>query len=203
MKKQLCSIILFSSLFLCTSLIASPSIGEKAPEIDAKTTHGDNFTLNKYRGKIIVLEWTNIGCPFVKKHYNSNNMQHLQKKYTGKGIVWIRIISSGKNKQGYFKSAAESKHWSKTHNVHATDTILDPSGEIGRLYHVKTTPEMYIINQKGILVYQGAIDSIPTTKAVNIKHAKNFVAEALDQLLKNKKITIPQTKPYGCSVKYA
>lgn len=185
-----------------TSTASSSVTLSQAPAFSAKTDMNKIVNLSDYKGKIVVLEWTNAGCPFVKKHYlQSTNLQNLQKQYTSKGVIWLRIISSAKGRQGYV-TAEQSRAWSKEHDVHATATILDPTGKLGKLYKAKTTPEFYIVNKKGQLVYQGAIDNKPSTDAQDIKISKNYVQLVLNELLAGKKVTINQTRPYGCGIKY-
>lgn len=157
--------------------------------------------LSDLKGKIIVLEWLNHGCPFVRKHYDSGNMQALQKKYVEKNVIWLSIISSAPGKQGHVdeKGALKDKTANKSA---ATDILLDPEGKVGKLYGAKMTPHMYIIDKNGILVYQGAIDDRPDTDQNSIQGAKNYVATALDELMSGKKVSRDTTKAYGCGVKY-
>lgn len=157
--------------------------------------------LSDLKGKIVVLEWLNHGCPFVRKHYDTGNMQALQKKYTDKGIVWLSVVSSAPGKQGHVdaKGAQKEKAENKSN---ATDILLDPTGKVGKLYGAKTTPHMYIIDTKGVLVYQGAIDDKPDTDKNSIPSAKNYVTNAIDELMNGKKITAHTTRAYGCAVKY-
>ncbi len=180
----------------------SVKVGQMAPNFEAKTDSGKHVSLKEYRGKVVVLEWTNPECPFVKRHYDHDkNMQNLQKEYVEKGVEWIRIISSAEGKQGYLKPE-ESVAYNARMDVAASETVLDPTGMIGHLYGAKTTPELYIINKKGVLVYQGAIDSKRSTNWSDNKSATNYVANALNDLLKGKSVTVPQTKSYGCAIKY-
>lgn len=195
---SLATIILSIMLISCH---AETKIDQIAPNFKANTATAKTITLNQYRGKIIVLEWFNAECPFVGKMYKSGKMQHLQKTYTRKNVIWLRIISSAKDKQGYMTPAQLQKNDQLTAAT-PTATILDAKGIIGKLYQAKTTPEMYIINQNGILVYRGAIDSIPSTAIASIAQATNYVEENLDSLLNGQSVKISQSKPYGCSVKY-
>ena len=160
-----------------------------------------DITLSDFKGKIVVLEWFNKDCPFVKKHYETNNMQKLQETYIKKGIVWLSIISSAPGKQGHI-SSTEASSLIKNKKTMANHILFDSDGSVGRKYAAKTTPHMYIINKKGILVYQGAIDSIPSANKEDVSKAKNFVKTNLDNLLTGKKISLKETKAYGCSVKY-
>ena len=201
MKKIIQLALATLAITLSCNVFAAVKIGHMAPNFKAKAVDGKMLSLKQYRGKIVVLEWTNHQCPFVRKFYDSNTMQALQKTYTQKGIIWLRIISSGKGKQGYV-SPSQARNIISQQNIYASNTILDPKGKIGYRYDAKTTPHFFIINKKGRLAYQGAIDDTPSTRQSDIKAAKNYVSAALDQLLRGKKVTIVQTRPYGCSVKY-
>lgn len=176
-------------------------IGDKAPSFVGNELDGAKVSLSDYKGKVVVLEWTNFDCPFVRKHYDSNNMQALQEKYTDQGVVWLRIISSAPGKQGYLASQSD-KNRAKQEGENATYTIIDSNGEIGKEYHAKTTPQMFIIDKKGNLVYQGAIDSIRSTRTADVAKATPYFKNALDEVLAGKKVDQPSTTPYGCSVKY-
>lgn len=177
-------------LMVLLTLFSSPvfalTTGVTAPNFILKGIKKE-VSLADFKGKVIVLEWLNHSCPFVRKHYDSGNMQALQKKYTEQDVIWLSIISSAKN--GQYKSAA-------------TDILLDPSGDVGKLYEAKTTPHMYIINKHGLLVYQGAIDESADTDKKSILTAKNYVSEALDEVLKGQEVKVHTTKAYGCSIKY-
>lgn len=178
-------------------------IGTPAPDFKLKGSDGKEYKLSDFKGKIVVLEWTNYGCPFVQKHYNPSkmNMQNLQSKYLKEGVVWLSIISSAKGKQGYLEQADAAKEKQNQKN-NATALLLDHSGEVGMLYGARTTPHMYIIDKDGLVAYRGAIDSIASTEISDIDKAENYVAGALDALLFGHKIMINATKAYGCSVKY-
>ena len=160
-----------------------------------------HIKLSTFKGKVVVLEWLNHGCPFVRKHYDSGNMQALQEKYTKENVVWLSIISSAEGKQGYVDAAGAAADKVKNKSF-ASEILLDPKGSVGTLYGAKTTPHMYIIDAQGTLVYQGAIDDKADTDKESVKGAKNYVAEALDLVLGGKKVTHATTKSYGCSVKY-
>lgn len=188
--------------FMSTHISANNlPVSAKPPLFTAKNIEGAEFSLDQYKGKWVVLEWFNKGCPFVKKHYKSNNMQNLQKKYIDKGVVWITIISSAENKQGH-ESEADTKKTAQLWNSNPTHIVRDVSGTIGQSYIAKTTPHMYIISPDQKLVYQGAIDDNSSSNPEDIKTAKNYVAMALDEGLAGKEITVKKSKPYGCSVKY-
>lgn len=179
--------------------------GEPAPDFEAASAGFEKnaapFKLSNFKGKIVVLEWLNHGCPFVRKHYDSGNMQALQKKYTAQGVMWFSVISSAPGKQGHVL-APQAQADMKKNNSSAQRVLLDPEGTIGKMYGAKTTPHMFIIDAEGTLVYQGAIDDKADADPSSIAGAKNYVTEALDQLLQKKKVIQGTTKSYGCSVKY-
>ena len=175
--------------------------GKVAPDFKLPAISGNAVSLSDFNGKLVVLEWLNHGCPFVRKHYGSGNMQALQKKYTGEGVVWLSVISSAEGKQGHVTPSEGVKEKAR-HQSAATDVLLDPKGDVGRLYGAKTTPHMFVITKDGTLAYQGAIDDHADTDPESVKGARNYVAEALDALLGGKKVSVATTKSYGCSVKY-
>jgi len=181
---------------------ATPEIGKPAPQFSAADSNGKTVTLSEYRGKIVVLEWTNDGCPYVKKHYGSGNMQSLQKDAAAKGIVWLSIVSSAPGKQGYVDGAAANE-LTKSRGASPAAVLLDPEGLIGHLYDARTTPHMFIVDQAGTLAYMGGIDDKPTSNPDDIASAKNFVRVALDEVMAGKPVAEAVTRPYGCSVKYA
>jgi peroxiredoxin len=184
--------------FQSTQAADDKAHGEGLPEAPAFTltdTHGNEHELADFRGKYVVLEWINDGCPFVQKFYNAGKMQQWQEHYTGKGVVWLAIASSKPGAQGHHSPDGWNKiidNW----NINATALLLDPSGTVGRAYDAKTTPHMFVINPDGKLIYNGAIDSIRSTKADDIAKADNYVTQLLDAVL------VKTTTPYGCSVKY-
>ena len=180
---------------------AAPEIGKPAPDFSAVDSNGKSVKLSDYRGKTVVLEWTNDGCPYVKKHYASNNMQTLQKEEAAKGIVWLTIISSAPGSQGYL-TGDEANKLTETRGAAPSAVVLDPEGAVGHLYDARTTPHMFIVNGEGALVYMGGIDDKATTDVEDIKTAKNYVRAALDDLAAGAPIENAVTRPYGCSVKY-
>jgi peroxiredoxin len=180
---------------------SNAAINESAPDFTLKDPAGKEHSLSSYKGKFVVLEWVNLDCPFVKKHYNSSNMQKLQKKYTSKDVVWLSVCSSAKEKQGNLPADEIRKRLKKLKVSH-TAYLIDESGAVGRLYGAKTTPHMFVIDQKGAFIYAGAIDDKPTTDAKDVEGAINYVSVALDEAMSGKDVSTPTTKSYGCSVKY-
>ena len=182
-------------------LIAAAKVGDAAPDFSATTSTGKTVRLADYRGKYVVLEWHNNGCPYVGKHYNSGNMQRLQKQWTGQGVVWFTILSSAPGKQGYLTASDENNYLTKMQAA-PTAALLDPTGEIGHLYDAKTSPQMVVINPQGVVIYNGAIDDRPTTDLQDVQGATNYVSLALEQAMAGKPVETAATRPYGCSVKY-
>lgn len=194
-------IVLLSLLLTSIGVQASPEIGQKAPDFQLQAEDGKYYKLSQFAGKTVVLEWLNHGCPFVRKHYDSGNMQSLQSKYTDKGVVWLSVVSSAEGKQGHVDMSG-AFHEKQKYKSKATKILLDPKGETGQAYEAKTTPHMYIIDENGILQYAGAIDSIPSADQEDISKATNYVAQALDEVMAKQPVKIASTKAYGCSVKY-
>ena len=172
-----------------------------APDFKGTDSNGLEHSLSQYRGKYVVLEWANKGCPYDQKHYLSGSMENLQKEWTAKGVVWLSVISSAPGTQGYV-SPAEKNTYIKTMPVASTAVLLDPTGAIGRLYEAKTTPHMFVIDPAGKLIYQGAIDNKPTTDQADLKGADNYLNDALSSSMSGKPVAVSTTRPYGCSVKY-
>ncbi len=177
--------------------------GEQAPDftLPGLNPKMKNVKLSDFKGKIVVLEWLNHGCPFVRKHYDSGNMQSLQTKFTGQNVIWLSIVSSAPGKQGHVDEKAALKEKMDNKSA-ATDILLDPAGKVGMLYGAKTTPHMFIIDKEGKLAYQGAIDDHADTDKNSIPASKNFVVTAMEEVMAGKKVTAHTTKSYGCSVKY-
>jgi len=188
--------------FAPMAVIAAPEVNQPAPAFTGIGADGSTINLNAYKGKTVVLEWTNHDCPFVKKHYESGNIPNLQKEATAKGIVWLQVISSAPGKQGYVDGPTAIK-LNAARGSAPTATVLDADGKIGNLYGAQTTPHIYIINPTGQLVYKGGIDSIASTKREDIAKAENYVSSALTAVAAGKTVTNASTKPYGCSVKYS
>ena len=172
-----------------------------APAFELPDVNGENHALSQYAGKIVVLEWTNYDCPFVKKFYGTGAMQAMQEKYTAKGIVWLSICSSAPGKQGHFSS----EEWAariKAAGTKATAVLVDEDGTVGREYGASNTPHIFVIGPDGQLAYQGSVDDKRTADPAAVTGARNYLAEALDALLAGEPVPVAQTKPYGCSVKY-
>jgi len=167
-----------------------------APAFKLKDTHGKEHALSDYRGKIVVLEWVNHGCPYVKKHYDSGNMQDLQRKYAEKGVIWLSICSSAEGKQGHM-SPKEWNEKSAALKAAPTAVLLDADGTAGRAYGAKVTPQMFVLDKAGAIAYRGAIDDNPSARPADAKTAKNLVAEALDALLAGKEPPVAERAPYG------
>jgi peroxiredoxin len=191
---------LVAVLVLITSALAA-RVGEPAPGFTVMDSNGKSQSLAAYKGKYVVLEWHNQGCPFTKKHYESGNMQRLQKEWTAKGVVWLTVISSAPGTQG-FVTPTQENDYVKQMGAAPTAVLMDPSGTLGHLYAAKTTPHMYIIDPNGTLIYNGAIDDHPTSDQSDIKNSKNYVSTALGEALAGKPVSDAATRPYGCSVKY-
>jgi hypothetical protein len=193
-------------LALTLLLTAIPSLavapGSPAPDFKGTDSNGVQHSLSQYKGKFVVLEWANKGCPYDQKHYLSGSMANLQKEWTAKGVIWLSVISSAPGEQGYV-TPSEENTYIKTMHVASTAVLLDPTGAIGRLYEAKTTPHMFVIDPIGKLIYQGAIDNKPTTDQADLKGADNYLNNALNAAMAGKPVAVESTRPYGCSVKYA
>src|SRR5713101_4241388 len=200
--KNLHRALIPASLLLILALGAlAVRVGEPAPDFTATDSNGKSHRLADYKGKYVVLEWHNQGCPYTRKHYASGNMQRLQKEWTGQGVVWLTVISSAPGTQGYV-TAPEENDYVKRMKAVPTAALLDPDGTLGHLYAAKTTPHMYIIDPSGVLIYNGAIDDHPTSDEADIARSKNYVSAALREAMSGKKVSDAATRPYGCSVKY-
>ncbi|WP_084570732.1 redoxin domain-containing protein [Methylosinus sp. PW1] len=182
--------------------LAAPQVGQPAPTFSATDTKGVLRSLASLNGKVVVLEWTNAECPFVAKHYNSANMQKLQKEATAAGAIWLSIISSGPGEEGYVQ-ASTANALTVARDAAPTGVILDPDGKIGHAYGAQTTPHMYIIDAKGVLRYVGGIDSIPSTHVADVPKAQPLFEEAFLAVSQGRPVKNAVTRPYGCSVKYS
>jgi peroxiredoxin len=180
---------------------AAPELQKPAPDFSVEGSDGKTHKLADYKGKYVVLEWWNKDCPYVRKHYDSGNMQALQKEYTGKNVVWFTVLSSAPGKQGHVSAADANKLMAEA-KASPTTVLLDPKGVVGRAYEAKTTPHMFVIDPKGTLVYMGGIDDKRGTDRAEIKTATPFVRLALDQSMAGQPVKTASSAPYGCSVKY-
>lgn len=193
---------LTAGALIASSASAAVENGKAAPAFTATDSSGKPVKLADYKGKTVVLEWTNDGCPYVKKHYGSGSMQKLQKEATADGVVWLSIISSAPGQQGY-ADAARANQLTKERGAAPSSVLLDPKGDLGHLYNAKTTPHMYIVDKSGTLVYQGAIDDKPTSNPADLASAKNYVRTALAEVKAGKPVSTAATVAYGCDVKYS
>lgn len=175
--------------------------GQVAPAFHLASADGKQVSLADFRGKTVVLEWTNEGCPYVKKHY-SGAMQKLQKEAVADGVVWLTIVSSAPGEQGFVEGES-AKNWGQRFNAGFTHLLLDPTGATGRAYGAKTTPDMRVIDGEGRIIYAGGIDDKPTNKVEDLAGAKNFVRAALDDHAAGRPVTTAFAQPYGCAIKYA
>ena len=201
MKTKLLTALLTLAASAALFAADSPAVGTAAPDFSLTDSKGKTQSVSQYKGKYVVLEWFNPDCPFVKKHYGSGNMQKLQEEFTGKGVVWLSIDSSAPGMEGNLspdQANAKMAEW----KTKQTALLLDPEGKAGRTYGAKNTPQMFVINPEGKIVYEGAIDSKPSSNAADIANSTNYVKVALDESLAGKTVTTPSSRPYGCSVKY-
>jgi peroxiredoxin len=181
--------------------LQDPEIGAPAPAFTLPDTDGNEHSLSDYQGQWVVLEWLNYGCPFVQKHYGSGNMQRLQAEYAEKGVAWFSVVSSAPGKQGYYEPA-EMNAMNQEHGNAAMAVLLDPEGNVGRAYGARTTPQMYVIDPDGVLLYNGAIDDKPTSRLEDIDGAHSYLVQALEEAMAGQPVSVPTSQPYGCSVKY-
>lgn len=176
------------------------SVGQPAPDFTLSDTAGQPVKLSQYKGKPVVLEWNNPGCPFVRKHYQGN-MQALQKAFTAQGVVWLAVNSTRDDSADHM-SPAQLARWMTEQKASPTATLMDENGTVGQAYAARVTPHMYIVNAQGLLVYAGAIDSIPSARVADIEKATNFVRQGMNELLAGKPVSTPTSQAYGCSIKY-
>jgi hypothetical protein len=193
-------------LSLALTVLTIPALavtpGASAPDFKGTDSTGAQHSLSEYRGKFVVLEWANQGCPYDRKHYLSGSMESQQREWTAKGVIWLSVLSSAPGEQGYVTPAEENTYL-KTMHAAPTAALLDSNGTIARLYEAKTTPHIFVIDPTGKLIYQGAIDDKPTTEQSDLKGARNYLNETLTAAMAGKPLQIESTRPYGCSVKYA
>ncbi|RTL16894.1 MAG: redoxin domain-containing protein [Burkholderiales bacterium] len=194
--------LITAALALPVFALATPAIDAPAPAFTATAADGRTVSLSDFKGKTVVLEWTNADCPYVRKHYGSGNMQKQQQAAAAQGVAWLQIISSAPGQQGFVDGATAQKLNAQRGAV-PTATLLDPKGELGRLYGAQTTPHMFVIAPDGRLVYKGGIDSVASADPADVAKAEPYVTEALAALAAGRKVTNASTRPYGCSVKYA
>lgn len=191
----------WAALFFGLLVGRAVETGQSAPDFTLTDIEGKTHNLSDYRGKTVVLEWMNQGCPFVVKHYNIGNMPAVQRDALADGVIWLVINSGSRGAQGDLEPA-EVKSWQKEKGASFTAYFRDRDGRVGHLYGAKTTPHMYVISAEGTLVYQGAIDSIRSTKSSDIDRAENYVRSALKDISEGRTVRTKITRPYGCSVKY-
>ncbi len=204
--RVLAALLLFGILGLpqvsdLSAQMQDPEIGAAAPGFTLPDTQGKEHSLRDYAGQWVVLEWLNYGCPFVQKHYGSGNMQKLQAEYGEKGVVWLSVVSSAPGEQGYYEPS-EMNVRNEENGNRAAAVLLDPEGTTGRAYGARTTPQMYVIDPDGVLLYNGAIDDTPSPRLSDIEGAKNYLVQALGEAMSGRTVTQPTTQPYGCSVHY-
>ena len=194
--------VLLAGVGLASPAAASPEIGKPAPDFQAIDSNGKPVKLSDLRGKLVVLEWTNHDCPYVKKHYGAANMQAIQRDAAADGVVWLSIISSAPGTQGYVLPA-EANELTVKRGAAPANVLLDPTGAIGKAYGAQTTPHMYVIGRDGALLYRGGIDDKPTANPADIATAKNYVRTALEAVKAGRAIDPAVTRAYGCTVKYS
>ena len=195
------TLIAASALAFTVAAQAAPSVGQAAPDFTLKDANGKTVKLSDFKGKHVVLEWTNPGCPYVQKHYNSGNMPATQKDAVDKGVVWLAINSTEKDSGDYLEPA-KLVGWMAQRKSQPTLTLMDEEGTAGKAYGARTTPHMYIVSPQGQLVYAGGIDSIASSDPADIKKAVNYVKQGLAEVVAGKPISTATTRPYGCSIKY-
>lgn len=203
MKKT--KLLLLALTAICTGTLQAaeaPRVGAPAPGFSLPDSNGKTHSLGEFKGKYVVLEWFNPGCPFVQKHYESQNMQQLQKQFTSKDVVWLTIDSAAQGKEGYLTPAQANKQMADW-KMRSTALLLDSEGTVGHEYAATNTPHMYVIDPNGKLIYSGAIDNKPTPDPDDIKGATNYVQAALSEAMAGKPVTTPNSRAYGCSIKYA
>jgi peroxiredoxin len=182
--------------------LAQVQPGKPAPDFAVQDSAGKTVKLSDFKGKTVVLEWTNQDCPYVRKHYGGNNMQTLQKEATDKGVVWLTISSSAPGQQGHV-TGLEADELTKTRKASPTAFLLDPEGKVGHMYDARTTPHMYVVDKAGVLAYMGAMDDKPTSNLADLKTARPYLKEAVDAVLAGDPVKVASTRAYGCSIKYA
>ncbi len=201
LRRTLVTVSALAALGLAATAQAAPSVGQPAPDFTLTDTSGKTVRLSDYKGKHVVLEWVNPGCPYVRKHYTSANMQGTQKEATGKGVVWLAINSTENTSYDYM-APAQLARWVTDQKAAPTQTLMDEEGTVGKAYGARTTPHMYIVSPQGMLIYAGGIDSVPSSRPDDIKTAVNYVKQGVREALAGQPISNATTRPYGCSIKY-
>jgi peroxiredoxin len=191
-----------AAVMLAVPVVAQQTTGQPARDFKLTDMNGKTVQLSQFKGKTVILEWHNSGCPFVQKHYNSGNMQKTQAAAVGQGAVWLTVNSGAPGKQGHM-TLEQTRAFMKSSGSKASNYLLDPEGTVGKGYDAKTTPHIYVINPAGTLVYQGGIDDKPTADAADIAGARNHVLAALAEMKAGKPVSVAESRPYGCAVKYA
>ena len=199
--RQMIRAAVLASIFIAGSAYAAATVGQKAPDFTLTDTAGKTVRLSDLKGKHVVLEWHNPGCPFVRKHYDSANMQALQKEANTKGVVWLAINSTETGHPDYL-APPKLGQWMVQQKAAASATLMDENGSVGKSYGARTTPHMYLVAPDGLLIYAGGIDSIPSARTEDIKTATNYVRQGLSEALAGKPLSQATTRSYGCSVKY-
>ena len=195
------TLLALPALAFAASVHAAPSVGQPAPDFTLTDTTGKPVKLSDHRGKYVVLEWTNPGCPYVRKHYDSGNMPATQRDAVAKGVVWLSINSTEKGSYDYLEPARLAS-WMKERKATPSAVLMDVDGAAGQAYGARTTPHMYIVNAQGLLVYAGGIDSIPSAREADIQKATNYVRQGLTELLAGRPVSVATSQAYGCSIKY-
>lgn len=178
-----------------------PEIGAAAPAFELSDTYGETHSLERHRGSWVVLEWLNYGCPYVQKHYRTGNIPSQQERWGEEGVVWLAVVSSAPGTQGYYEPDAMNAESEKM-GSRATAVLLDPTGSVGRSYGARTTPQMFVIDPEGTLVYMGGIDDVPTARDQDLEQATQLTDQALREAMAGQPVSTPVSQPYGCSVKY-
>ncbi len=202
LNRPLKALMLACSVTLAGGALAQAQLNQPAPAFTATDIAGKSVNLSEFQGKYVVLEWVNPGCPFVQKHYNSGNMQSLQKEAATKGVVWLSVASNAKGAEGY-QSPTALAAWMKGKSAAQTGVLVDSDGKLGRAFGARATPHMYVISPQGTLIYAGGIDNKPTTNPADIAGATNYVRQALNEALAGKAVSRAAAPAYGCGIEYA
>ncbi len=201
LRRTLITAAALAGLCLAANTIAAPAVGQAAPDFALTDTAGNTVRLSDFKGRHVVLEWVNPGCPYVRKHYNSANMQGTQKEATNRGVVWLAINSTETASPDYL-APPQLARWMVQQKAFPTLTLLDEEGTVGKSYGARTTPHMYLVNPHGTLIYAGGIDSVASARQEDVKLAVNYVKQAVNEALAGQPLRNATTRPYGCSIKY-